>query len=205
MKLRKNERGYVIEAVGDRLKCDKRFLSVNPGCSDFSIGWRAENPNFDHQSWQIQDLGEEIYNLNAIHRSKCTSSALATRTVLDIIELQEPKVEALTQHVIFVPFSSEQEVFNFPHRATIHSLGKLDQNTYLSASLDCKDTQAYLTNRLNVAQVKTWNIVPSKSDPTLYNIIASDQRNCDRNYLSVGANCKDSYVDLWTRDDESGR
>jgi hypothetical protein len=40
-------------------------------------------------------------------------------------------------------------------------------------------------------------------DKNHYNLISN--RDCGRKFLSVGSGCNQTYIDLWGRDDNSGR
>lgn len=50
-----------------------------------------------------------------------------------------------------------------------------------------------------------WYFKPINGKKDTYNIISNGHRNCERNFLSVGSECKQTYIDLWHRDDGSGR
>lgn len=91
----------------------------------------------------------------------------------------------------------------------IYSLGKTDGKTLLTAKTnDCNNNNWLVepdTVNNNNMYTGNWRFVPVDGKANTFNIIAGDDRKCDRRYLSVASGCGQTYVDVWTHDDNSGR
>lgn len=102
----------------------------------------------------------------------------------------------------------DPEPVKFEKCNTVRSLGKLDDKTDLVAMTKNCNNAAWLADPKEIAtndvNTEKWTFQAVQGKANTYNIIASD-RTCPRKYLSVGAGCGQTYVDLWSQDDQSGR
>lgn len=75
-----------------------------------------------------------------------------------------------------------------------------------ASTKDCNNV-AWLYDPKEIAandNTEKWTFQPVAGKVNTFNLIANG-RECPRKYLSVGAGCFQTYVDLWTHDDASGR
>jgi hypothetical protein len=93
-----------------------------------------------------------------------------------------------------------------PQCSLISSLGKTDSLTGLSWNHGSCDNNQRLSNPADNGDQFSheWNMVPVSGKVNTYNIVGKDN-SCGRKFLSVGSGCNQTYVDLWNRDDNSGR
>lgn len=90
------------------------------------------------------------------------------------------------------------EPVSFSDKVNIRSLGKTDDKHDLVGTVTC-DHQQFLANSSDSGKNHVWKMIPVNGKPNTYNIKMN--RDCDRDFLSVGAGCGATYIDLWGRDD----
>jgi hypothetical protein len=91
----------------------------------------------------------------------------------------------------------------FPSVIQLSSLGKTDGLNELTAENNCGNNDAFLDENMEFNRQHGWRAVPVAGKLNTFNLISN--RNCDRKFLSVAEWCGYAYVDLWNRDDNSGR
>lgn len=91
-----------------------------------------------------------------------------------------------------------------PACGRIINTGKLDARTHLAfRENNCNNWSHLVTpDHKNFQETFSFRAVEGKENT--YNIV-SRRNGCPRNFLSVGAGCGRQYIDLWHRDDNSGR
>jgi hypothetical protein len=127
---------------------------------------------------------------------------LSTRDVWDRVDLWRAKNND-NQWYSLKPWTAwAPEPVSFSDKVNIRSLGKTDDKHDLVGQVNCNQSQ-YLANASDTGKNHVWRMIPLNGKANTYNI--KMDRNCNRDYLSVGSGCNQTYVDLWGRDDNSGR
>lgn len=91
-----------------------------------------------------------------------------------------------------------------PECGRIISTGKVDGRTNLAFRENNCDNWSHLIAPNAANFQETFKFIAVEGKANTYNIV-SRRTGCPRNFLSVGAGCGQQYIDLWHRDDNSGR
>jgi len=197
--------------VGNGNKCGRKFLSVNDNCGQTYVDLWNRDDNSGRQHWTIaQAAGSNGYTLTVAGRN-CNRVHLSTRDIWDRVDIWSANDNNNQWFSIKACEPVVHEPVNAPTCARITALGKTDDKNALAADRRCNQHTAFLTNPSNLDNsfFGDWKMVAVNGKANTYNVIVTEKRdsgnNCNRKFLSVNDGCGSTYVDLWMRDDNSGR
>jgi len=193
---------YTIQSTSG---CDRSYLSYSDNCAVYIDYWFRDDGS-GNQHWLIQPVAGKAgaYTLRAIGKpSDCPRVFMSTAEVMGYVDLYWN--ENKQQHWGIAPYEEEKPI-EVPSCAWIKSLAKTDAHTQLMYKEFSCDNAQYLRTPglLNDGFFGDWQFVPVAGKTNTFNIIAKNSE-CDRKFLSVAGECGWNYIDLWNRDDNSGR
>lgn len=127
---------------------------------------------------------------------------ISTRPVWDEIDLWMSDDNSGKQQLSLEEIKPVEPIA-VPAIAIITQEGKLDNLVELSAANRCNDQQAYLSAVDDDRNEHGWKMAAVQGKTNTFTI--QSQRDCNRQYLSVGGGCGQTYVDFNNRDDNSGK
>jgi len=196
----------------DQANCNRKYLSVGAGCGQSYVDLWTHDDKSGRQQWTIKKVAgtADKYSFEVGGRRQCDRVFLSSSPTWDRVDLWSSRYE-LNQFFTLEEGTCravDATPIDLKTCNTVVSLGKTDDLTTMVASTkDCNNV-AWLADpkEISVNDVNTekWTFQPVAGKTNTFNLIANG-RECPRKYLSVGAGCGQTYVDLWTHDDKSGR
>lgn len=193
-----------------KTECRKKYLSVGGECDQHYVDMWYKDDGSGRQQWTANHVpgfpGRITFTAGG--RSGCDRVHLSTKDVWNRVDLWS-STDDDNQHFAVEKCYKPLPKIKFPKCGTIKNLGKQDNVNYLGLSTVCNDHQAYLYGSGYIDKKESqgnWNMIPVEGKKNVFNIMISEKRgDCSRQYLSVAASCGAAYVDVWHRDDQSGR
>jgi hypothetical protein len=211
---KKNTYNIIVSAKrGERQNdCNRKFLSVGAGCGQTYVDLWSQDDKSGRQQWTIRKVEgqEDAYTFTVGGRDNCPRVYLSTRDRWDRVDLWNARNNnnqwfGIEEGVCQWPIADQLEL---PTCNKVQSLGKRDGKTLLTSYTTNCNNGNWLINPNQIEDnnmfTEKWNFIPVEGKRNVYNIVATDERKCDRRYLSVGLNCGQTYVDLWFRDEKNG-
>jgi hypothetical protein len=199
---KKNGDGFNIIAEGARATCSKNFLTANKACGNTKVTWAKADNDSGRQIWHVKKNGNG-YSLSIKDGRDCPRNTLSTKDGWEKLELVAD-VEGDYQKFSFGE-PAEHDDLTLPAETSIYSLGMGDDlRNELSLSSSCNCDQVLMTTPDNFTLYTKLNLKPISGENSVFNIYQSD-RKCSRKYISVKEDCDVNLVDLWNKDDDSGR
>jgi hypothetical protein len=200
---KKNGDGFNIIAEDYRTVCSKKYLTVSRGCGNTKVTWAKADDDSGRQIWHVKKNGDG-YNLTIKDGRDCDRNMLSTKGDWNKLELVEEDEGKGFQRFSFHEPTQFADL-SLPHEASIYSLGMGDDlRDELALSSQCNCDQVLMTTPDNFTLYTKLNLRPIEGENSVFNIYQSD-RKCSRKYISVKEDCDVNLVDLWNKDDESGR
>lgn len=179
--------------------CPRKFLSVGAGCGQNYVDFWTQDDGSGRQHWTVEAVpGKQNTYSFTVGGRNCNRVHLSTRDNWDRVDLWKQKNNN-NQWFQIAPWAAYQaESVTLPAEAHIKALGKTDQKVNFGSWSPGCNNNTFLFDQADNRQDLGWQVVPVQGLPNTFNIISKRANNCPRKYLSVGANCGQAYVDLWT-------
>lgn len=204
MKLVKTNGGYNIIAQGNE-DC-RNYLSVSGSCDSSSVDWWKKDDGNGRQVWQFLKKGGEKDKYVVKNKGRsCPDKWLGFKDGGDGAMTLFKGDDNPNVRVELIDYKAPEKITNIPELAKIISLGMGDDGrTELSLSKNCHCDQVLLTSEDNFSLNTKIGLNAVDIEQGIFNLVQRD-RNCSNKFISVKEDCDSKAVDLWTKDDFSGR